>query len=175
MTTQNKRKDDELEVWAIVGGVFTLFLLIIDFFYSSVNQMAGIARIAIWIGHGLVSFGWIISLAKWKDPAYDDVRKGVVYLCIVLSIVIGIHHATVREDKQVLEDSHSVGLIKNDGDYIKIKWYDDRYTTGFIRPSTCVSDLYGKPNMFYVGYTYNVIPIDTTIYSQKEWLNKCKL
>jgi len=105
MTTQNKRKDDELEIWVIVGAIFTIFLLIIDFFYSSVNQMALIARVAIWIGHGLVSFGWIISLAKWKDPAYDDVRKGVVYLCIVLSIVIGIHHATAKEDAQVIIDS----------------------------------------------------------------------
>lgn len=105
MTTQNKRKDDELEIWAIVGGIFTVFLLIIDFFYSSVNQMAGIARIAIWIGHGLVSFGWIISLAKWKDPAYDDVRKAVVAACVALSFIIAIHHATETEDKQVIIDS----------------------------------------------------------------------
>lgn len=105
MTTQNKRKDDELEVWVIVGAIFTLFLLAIDFFYSSVNQMALVARMLIWIGHGLVSLGWIISLAKWKDPAYDEFRKGVVYLCIVLSIIIGIHHATAKEDQQVLIDS----------------------------------------------------------------------
>lgn len=105
MTTQNKRKDDELEKWAIGGGVFTIFLLIIDFFYSSVNEMALLARICIWIGHALISGGWIISFAKWKDPAFDDVRKVVVYLCIVLSIIIGIHHSTVKEDQQVLIDS----------------------------------------------------------------------
>lgn len=171
MTTQNKRKDDELEVWVIVGAIFTAFLLIIDFFYSSVNQMALIARIAIWIGHGLVSFGWIISLAKWKDPNYDDVRKLVVYLCIALSFIIGIHHSTEVEDKQVIEDSHSVGMVMPS----VFKLYNDMYITGFNRESTCVSHLYGNHNILYVMYTYNVIPIDTVIPSQKEWLIKCKL
>lgn len=105
MTTQNKRKDDELEVWVLVGAFFTLGLLFFDFFYSSVNEMALIARIFIWIGHGLVSLGWIISLLQWKDPNYDDYRKGVVGLCVILMLVIGIHHATVKEDQQVLIDS----------------------------------------------------------------------
>lgn len=105
MTTQNKRPDDELEIWVIVGAIFTAFLLIIDFAYSSVDEMAKIARYAIWIGHGLVSLGWILSLAKWKDPNWDDIRKGVVGLCATLAIIIAIHHATVKEDIQVQIDS----------------------------------------------------------------------
>lgn len=117
MTTQNKKRDDELKVWIIVGAIFTIFLLIIDFFYSSVNSMAFAARIVIWIGHAALSLGWIVSIAKVADPAYDDVRKGVVYLCIVLSLVIGIHHALAVEDKQVIEDSEKnkiSSLVKPD-------------------------------------------------------------
>jgi glucose uptake protein GlcU len=105
MSTQEKRKDDELEVWVIVGALFTLGLLFFDFFYSSVNEMAQVARIAIWVGHALVSLGWIISLIQWKNPNYDDTRKGVVGLCVVLMLIIGIHHASVKEDQQVLIDS----------------------------------------------------------------------
>jgi len=126
MTTQNKKRDDELKVWIIVGAIFTIFLLIIDFFYSSVNSMAFVARMVIWIGHAALSLGWIISIAKVADPAYDDVRKGVVYLCMVLSLIIGIHHATTVEDKQVIEDSE-----KNKTSYlIKSKWELNRYLIG---------------------------------------------
>lgn len=100
-----KTKDDELLVWVIVGGIFTIFLLIIDFFYSSINEMALIARIGIWVGHAILSFLWVISIAKWKDPNYEIIRKLVVYTAVILGLIIGIHHALSVEDKQVIIDS----------------------------------------------------------------------
>lgn len=105
MTTQNKRKDDELEVWVIVGGFFTLVLIGVDLFYSSLNEMAKIAKISLGIGHLCVLVGWVISLINWKDPNWDDARKIVVALCVMLMFVIGIHHAVVVENEQVIIDS----------------------------------------------------------------------
>lgn len=105
MTTQNKRKDDELLIWAMVGGIFTLGLLGFDFFYSSINEMSTIAQVWIWIGHGGITLGWIVTILGWANPNYDVVRKAVVAMCVILMLVIGIHHATVIEDKQVIIDS----------------------------------------------------------------------
>ena len=104
--TRTKKKDDELLMWTIVGAIFTVMLLFVDFAYSSVNEMGKIARIAIWIGHALLSLLWIITIAKWKDPNYDKTREYTVYLCVVLGLIIGIHHSTVVEDDQVIIDSH---------------------------------------------------------------------
>lgn len=101
-----KKKDDELSVWIIVGAIFTVGLIFVDFAYSSVNEMGAVARIAVWIGHGILSGLWLASLAKWKNPNYDWVRSAVVGLAIFLSLIIGIHHASTVEDGQVLIDSH---------------------------------------------------------------------
>ncbi|SRR6266536_1112944 len=103
--TTTKKRDDELLTWIIFGAIFTGGLIFIDFGYSSVNKMALIARIAVWIGHGLLSALWLLSLSQWKNPNFDTTRKGVVALSIILSLVIGIHHATTVEDTQVIIDS----------------------------------------------------------------------
>lgn len=105
MTTQNKKKDDELLMLVIVGAIFTLTLIGLDWGYSSVNEMAPIARIGIWVGHGIVSLLWIVVLANWKNPNYDSFRKALIGVVIVLILIIGIHHAVVREDEQVIIDS----------------------------------------------------------------------
>ena len=105
MTTTTKKRDDELLTWVIVGIIFTGGLAFMDFAYSSVNEMAFIARAAIWIGHALLSVLWVLSLTQWKNPNFDVTRKGVVALSVILSLIIGIHHATVREDQQVIIDS----------------------------------------------------------------------
>jgi len=104
--TATKQKDDELLIWVIVGSIFTIFLLVIDFFYSSVGGMALVAKICIGIGHAILAYLWVVSLANWKDPNYDVIRKCVVYVAVILALIVGIHHATSREDKQVIIDSH---------------------------------------------------------------------
>jgi hypothetical protein len=103
--TTTKKRDDELLTWVIVGAIFTGGLIFIDFAYSSVNEMAFVARLAIWISHVLLSVLWLLSLAQWRNPNFDVTRKGVVVLSIILSLIIGIHHATTVEDTQVIIDS----------------------------------------------------------------------
>lgn len=105
MTTQNKKRDDEVLMWAIGGGIFTAFMIIIDWFYSSFDQMPSIVVFLLYFVHGFISLLWIISFAKWKDPNYDVVRKCIVFLCLSVAFCVGVHHSVSREDKQVLIDS----------------------------------------------------------------------
>jgi disulfide bond formation protein DsbB len=109
MSVQKKR-DDEKAQWLIVGILFTGFLLVIDIFYSSFGEMAGIAKVLLGIAHAALAVMWIAVMVKFNDPKYDIVRKYVVGLSVVLSLIIGIHHAVVKENKQVLIDSHENSL-----------------------------------------------------------------
>jgi hypothetical protein len=106
----NKMKDDEKRNWLIIGILFTGFLLAVDICYSSFGQMAVIAKVLLGIAHAVLAILWVIVMAKFTDPNFDFCRKYVVYLSVTLSIIIGIHHATVREDKQVLIDAHENSL-----------------------------------------------------------------
>lgn len=105
MTTR-KRKDDEMLIWLIVGGIFTLFLIGIDIWYSSYSQMALMGRTALYIAHAFLAGLWAIAMKKFDDPNYEVVRKYIVYVAVIISLTIGIHHALNVEDKQVLIDSH---------------------------------------------------------------------
>lgn len=110
MITQNKRKDDEMTIWLAVGGIFTLFMLGIDIWYSSIHAMSLIAGIGVRFLHAILAFLWIVVMVKFTDPNYDYLRKWVLYLAVIISLIVGIHHASVREDKQVLIDSHENAL-----------------------------------------------------------------
>jgi hypothetical protein len=90
----------------LVGAIFTIALLYIDFAYSSVNEMAKIARVGIWIGHGVLSGLWMVSLLQWKNPNYDYVRRVILALAIILSLIIAVHHSLSVENSQILIDSH---------------------------------------------------------------------
>jgi hypothetical protein len=106
----NKMKDDEKRNWLIIGILFTGFLLAIDICYSSFGLMAGIAKVLLGIAHAVLAILWVTVMAKFKDPNFDFIRKYVVYLSVTLALIIGIHHAVAREDKQVIIDSHENSL-----------------------------------------------------------------
>lgn len=110
MSLRTKAKDDELLTWTIVGGFFTAGLLGVDIGYSSVNEMGNVAQIAIWVAHGVLALLWVVTIVKWRDPNYDKTRELVVYLCVALSLIIGIHHGSSRENDQVIIDSHENSL-----------------------------------------------------------------
>lgn len=120
MTTKNRKKDDELLIWGIVGGIFTLFLIGIDIWYSSFNTLPFIPILFLWIAHAGLGIAWIMSIANWKNPNYDIVRRLIVAVSIILSLIIGVHHSLQREDKQVIIDSNankrsdSLKLIRQD-------------------------------------------------------------
>jgi hypothetical protein len=106
MTNTVKPKDDEMKVWLGIGILFTIFLLVIDFFYSSVNSMALVARIGVYALHAAISVCWLVTMAKFNDPAFDNFRKYVVYLCVLTALIVGIHHSLAVEDKSVIDDSN---------------------------------------------------------------------
>jgi disulfide bond formation protein DsbB len=101
-----KKRDDEKGQWLAVGILFTGFLIGLDIWYSSYSQMAGMARWGLYVAHIILAFAWVIAMVKFKDPAYDVVRKFIVGFSILLSLIIGIHHATTVEDKAVIDDSN---------------------------------------------------------------------
>lgn len=103
--TRTKKKDGELLAWLLVGGFFTIALIVVDFTYSSVNEMSKVGRAGIWVGHGLLSALWVGVLAYFKDPNYDYFRKAATIVAVILAFVIAIHHATSKEDAQVIIDS----------------------------------------------------------------------
>lgn len=105
-----KMKDDEKRNWLIIGVLFTGVLLAIDLFYSSFSQMGGIAKVLLGIAHAVLAVLWVIAMVKFKDPEFDVYRKYVVYLCVAIALIVGIHHATAREDEQVIIDSHENSL-----------------------------------------------------------------
>lgn len=107
MTIQNRKKDDELLIWLIVGFIFTGTLIGVDIWYSSFHEMAKLYGWAVLFLHFILLAGWIGTLVKFYDPNYDWLRKFVCVLSIILVLMVGIHHATIVEDKQVIIDSHA--------------------------------------------------------------------
>jgi xanthosine utilization system XapX-like protein len=105
MTTEQKTKDDEKVIWLIVGGIFSLLVIAMDLFYSSYDQMGDAFKWIVRVLHAGLIVAWITSLVKFSDPNYEPVRKIVVALCVVLGLMVGIHHATSVEDNQVIIDS----------------------------------------------------------------------
>lgn len=106
----NKKRDDEKATWLIVGILFTAFLLGIDIFYSSFGLMATAAKWGLGIAHVGILLLWVVVMVKFTDPNFDYLRKWLVWLCVILSLIIGIHHAIAREDEQVIIDAHENSL-----------------------------------------------------------------
>ena len=105
-----KKRDDEKAQWLIVGILFTVTLLGIDFWYSSYSQMAGVVKVILYIAHTILAVLWLVAMVKFKDPNYEVARKYIVYLAVLLSLIVAIHHATVKEDKHVIIDSRENSL-----------------------------------------------------------------
>lgn len=105
-----KKRDDEKAHWLIIGILFSAALLAVDFWYSSFSQMAGIVKVLIILAHCGLGLLWVGAMAKFNDPNFDGLRKVIVWLSVILILIVGIHHATVREDQQVIEDSRAGSL-----------------------------------------------------------------
>ena len=105
-----KNRDDEKAIWLIIGILFTGVLVGLDLWYSSFTQMALFAKVLIGIAHGVLAILWFLVMAKFKDPNYDVYRKYIVGLSVVLSLIVGIHHAVVRERNQVSIDAKENSL-----------------------------------------------------------------
>lgn len=100
-----KKRDDEKLIWLIVGGIFTVALIGIDLGYSSYPEMATALKWLLYIGHAALAFLWLLVMVNFKDPNFDYLRKYTLYVAIGLILIVGIHHATSVEDKQVIIDS----------------------------------------------------------------------
>lgn len=101
-----KKRDDEKLHWLLVGVLFTAFLLFIDWKYSSVSEMVPVVRWIVYIGHAALILLWLLVMVNFKDPNFDYLRKCTFVVAVGLSLLVGIHHATSREDKQVIIDSN---------------------------------------------------------------------
>lgn len=100
------KQDDELSTWSIVGGLFTLFMLGIDIWYSSYGTMAVGLKWASIIVQALIGVAWVIEMFNYNDPNFEYLRKIICIGCVIVSIVVGVNHAVAREDKQVQVDSN---------------------------------------------------------------------
>lgn len=101
-----KRKDDESLFLAIIEILFLGAFIGIDLFYSSLSLMPTALLVAVWVGKIAMAVCVVVSWVKFKDPNFDKFRVATVVLAVILALTIGIHHATAREDNQVIIDSH---------------------------------------------------------------------
>lgn len=99
------KKDDEKLMWLLVGCLFSGALIGMDLLYSSFGKMSNALQWITGILHALLVVTWVIAMVKFKDPNYDSARKMIVGLCVVLALIVGIHHASSVEDTQVIIDS----------------------------------------------------------------------
>lgn len=104
------RKDDELPVLTILGILFTGLLVYMDFKYSSIGKMHIALQAVAWLGQIGLAAIWVIVFGKWQDPKYDKYRQIAFVLVSALILWVGIHHATAREDNQVIIDSRENAL-----------------------------------------------------------------
>jgi hypothetical protein len=100
-----KRKDDEFPVLTALAGLFTGLLIWMDFSYSSIGIMPIALQAIVWLGQIGLAAIWVLVFGKWQDPNYDKYRHVAFILAAILILWVGIHHATSREDKQVIIDS----------------------------------------------------------------------
>lgn len=106
MTFETKeKKNDELLTLAVIELLFMGAYIGVSGWYSSLSLMPTGLLVAVWIGRLAMTVCIIVTWLKFKDPNYDKYRWGVVILAAALSLTIGIHHATVKEDKQIIIDS----------------------------------------------------------------------
>lgn len=87
-------KDTEISYWLVAGGLFTVVMIICEVLYKNIGGMfqgsdlwTGIFLIVLQV---VIAIGWVITLLKWDDEAYDYWRKLVVVFCIgAICLVMG--------------------------------------------------------------------------------------
>lgn len=99
------RKDNEKLAWLIVGGFFTAGLIAMDIWYSSFSLMPKLLLGVVAFLHLVLVAVWILIMVKFSDPNYDGYRKPLLWLCVGIMLIVGIHHATAKEDAQIIIDS----------------------------------------------------------------------
>lgn len=140
-----KKKDDELPVLTILAGLFTGVLIWIDCAYSSIGIMAGWLQAVIWLAQIGLAAIWVVVFAKWQDPNYEKYRVVAFLFATALMLTIGIHHAIVKEDEQVIIDSHPTAMINKaevvgptrvylDGVLVDTIWDDGPTTASTLPP-----------------------------------------
>lgn len=107
MTFQPKKRDDEALILAIVELLFIGVFIGVDIWYSSLSLMPLALLVVVWSAKIVMGIFVVLTWVKFNDPNYDKYRKAVVVLAVLLSLTIGIHHAVIKEDQQILEDSNS--------------------------------------------------------------------
>lgn len=115
MTTQTsitKKRDRELiGVILIIGGIFTLPLLVIDFTYKNFGGM--FTGPDAWIGvlwtmaHMFIIAIWTLVIRYWNDPNKNLLRVFLVIMHLIAFALIMGHRAGWLENKQVIIDSRN--------------------------------------------------------------------
>lgn len=103
MATNVKKKDDEFSFILAGCGVFTLVLVIADFFWAKWGSMSFWIIALIVILHALTAFAWYKIVRNWQDPNYDYWRKIVIATAIAGILVIMGHRAGWLENKMFQE------------------------------------------------------------------------
>jgi hypothetical protein len=103
-TTTLKKKDDEFSILVLVCGIFTLTLVICDFFYAKWGSMNfWILALAV-IFHAVTAFAWYKVIRNWQDPNYDYWRKILVAAAIAGILVVMGHRAGWIENQMFEKD-----------------------------------------------------------------------
>jgi predicted ferric reductase len=100
----NKEDKDEFSFILLGCGIFTLALVIIDFFTAKWGVMPGWVLTLVIVFHGLTALSWVRIIQKWKDPKYDYWRKVVIAAAIAAILVIMFHRAGWLENKAFEQD-----------------------------------------------------------------------
>lgn len=103
---KNLKKEERDEFSFILAGcgVFTLALVIIDFFAAKWGFMSGWIIILVVILHAVTALAWYKIIRNWTDPAFDYWRKVVIASAIAAIIVIMLHRAGWIENKMFQQD-----------------------------------------------------------------------
>lgn len=87
------RKDDELMWLLIINGLFTVTLVLMDFFMLKGNLVWWYFGILACIHVG-VGYYWCRSLQKFHDPNFDWTRKVCFVFLIAGCLTVGAQYST---------------------------------------------------------------------------------
>lgn len=113
--TTDKKKDSDVPYVAIVCGLFTIVLLIIDFTYK--NFMGLFQHDSLWYGipviilHVALVISWVVVIKNFNNPNYNYWRAIAILVAIATSMLILFHRSewlgkidfdnTVKKNKEM--------------------------------------------------------------------------
>lgn len=100
-----ERKDGEKLSWVIAEIIFIGVYFFIDGWYTSYPVMPDALKVVVWIGRLALAACVIVTWVNFKNPNYEIYRKFTVAIALILSLVIGVHHASEKDTNQVIIDS----------------------------------------------------------------------